>query len=170
MDEDFAAFARERQQQLYRTAYLLCGNRDRAQDLVQSTLVALLRSWNRVRDADNPDGYARTALVRTFLSERRRLRREAEIHTLANDRAAAHHHVAAHDSATDLRLTILQALRQLPPKPRAMVILRYWEDLTIEQTAAALGCSEGNVKSQCSRSLEKLRTLLGEQFTELVVR
>jgi DNA-directed RNA polymerase specialized sigma24 family protein len=51
-----------------------------------------------------------------------------------------------------------------------MVILRYWEDLTIEQTATALGCSEGNVKSQCSRSLEKLRTLLGEQFTELVAR
>ncbi|WP_034267565.1 SigE family RNA polymerase sigma factor [Actinospica robiniae] len=167
MDEDFAAFARERQQQLYRTAYLLCGNRDRAQDLVQSTLVALLKSWNRVRDADNPDGYVHTALVRTFLSERRRLRREAEIHTLASSRSAAHH-APAHDATTDLRLTILQALRQLPPKPRAMVILRYWEDLTIEQTAAALGCSEGNVKSQCSRSLEKLRNLLGDQFTELV--
>lgn len=169
MDEDFAAFARERQQQLYRTAYLLCGNRDRAQDLVQSTLVALLRSWNRVRDAENPDGYVHTALVRTFLSERRKLRREAEIHTLAHSRATTAP-ATSHDSATELRLTILQALRQLPPKPRAMVILRYWEDLTVEQTAAALGCSEGNVKSQCSRSLQKLRTLLGEQFTEFVAR
>jgi RNA polymerase sigma-70 factor (sigma-E family) len=169
MDEDFAAFARERQQQLYRTAYLLCGNRDRAQDLVQSTLVSLLKSWHRVRDADNPDGYVHTALVRTFLSERRKLRREAEIHTLANSRATPDR-TPSHDASTELRLTILQALRQLPPKPRAMVILRYWEDLTIEQTAAALGCSEGNVKSQCSRSLEKLRTLLGAQFAELVAR
>lgn len=166
MDEDFAAFARERQQQLYRTAYLLSGNRDRAQDLVQSTLVALLRSWNRVREADNLDAYARTALVRAFLSERRKLRREAEIQALAHHRATAAATTAP--DATDLRLTILQALRQLPPKPRAMVILRYWEDLSIEQTAAALGCSEGNVKSQCSRSLEKLRTLLGERFSDLV--
>ena len=169
MDEDFAAFARERQQQLYRTAYLLCGNRDRAQDVVQSTLVALLKSWHRARDADNPDAYARTALIRVFLSERRKLRREAEIEALAYDRASTEQ-PPSHDKSTDLRLTILQALRQLPPKPRAMVILRYWEDLTIEQTATALGCSEGNVKSQCSRSLEKLRTLLGEQFTELVAR
>ena len=169
MDEDFAAFARERQQQLYRTAYLLCGNRERAQDLVQSALVGLLKSWNRVREADNPDAYARTAVVRVFLSERRKLRREAEIQALVHSRPTTVQ-TASHDASTDLRLTILQALRQLPPKPRAMVILRYWEDLTIEQTATALGCSEGNVKSQCSRSLEKLRTLLGEQFTELVAR
>ena len=169
MDEDFAAFARERQQQLYRTAYLLCGNRERAQDVVQSTLVGLLKSWNRAREADNLDAYARTAVVRVFLSERRKLRRETEIQALAHSRPATDQ-TASHDASTALRLTILQALRQLPPKPRAMVILRYWEDLTVEQTAAALGCSEGNVKSQCSRSLEKLRTLLGEQFTELVAR
>ncbi len=166
MDEDFAAFARDRQQQLYRTAYLLSGNRDRAQDLVQSTLVALLKSWGRVREAENPDAYARTVLIRVFLTERRRLRREAEIHALAFAGPAAH--AAAPEASTDLRLTILQALRSLPPKPRAMVILRYWEDLSVEQTAAVLGCSEGNVKSQCSRSLEKLRTLLGDRFTELV--
>ncbi|MBR7832003.1 SigE family RNA polymerase sigma factor [Actinospica durhamensis] len=165
MDEDFADFARERQQQLYRTAYLLSGNRDRAQDLVQSTLVALLRSWNRVREAANPDAYARTVLIRVFLTERRRLRREAEVQALALSRAPSD--TSAQDGSADLRLTILQALRALPPKPRAMVILRYWEDLTVEQTAAVLGCSEGNVKSQCSRSLEKLRTLLGDRFAEL---
>ena len=167
MDEDFATFARDRQQQLYRTAYLLCGNRERAQDLVQSTLVALLRSWSKARIAENPDAYARTALVRTFLSERRRLRREAEVQALALSRDPAGGGRGA-EGDVELRILILEALRSLPPKPRAMVILRYWEDLSIEQTAGVLGCSTGNVKSQCSRSLDKLRLLLGDHFSELV--
>jgi RNA polymerase sigma-70 factor (sigma-E family) len=167
MDEEFASFARERQQQLYRTAYLLCGNPDRAQDLVQSTLVALLRSWTKARGAQNLDAYAKKTLVRAFLSERRKLRREAEIQTLASagrrDRTAP-----GHATGAELRILILEALRSLPPRPRAMLVLRYWEDLSVEQTAAILGCSEGNVKSQCSRSLEKLRIALGEPFAELV--
>ena len=169
INTDFANFARERQQQLYRTAYLLCGNPDRAQDLVQSTLVSLLRSWAKARDAENLDAYARRSLIRAFLAERRKLRREAEIQTLARagrrDRDRA---VPGPAAEAELRILILEALRSLPPKPRAMLVLRYWEDLSVEQTAAILGCSEGNVKSQCSRSLEKLRTLLGEPFTELV--
>jgi len=167
MDREFASFARERQQQLYRTAYLLCGNPDRAQDLVQSTLVALLRSWNKARDAEHLDAYAKKTLVRTFLLERRKLRREAEIQTLASggwtDRA-----VPGPAAEAELRILILEALRSLPPKPRAMLVLRYWEDLSVEQTALILGCSEGNVKSQCSRSLDKLRALLGTPFAELV--
>ena len=156
VNTEFASFARERQQRLYRTAYLLCGNPDRAQDLVQSTLVALLRSWAKVRDAENLDAYARKALVRAFLSERRKLRREAEIHTLASagggDRA-----VPGPAAASELRILVLEALRSLPPKPRAMLVLRYWEDLSVEQTAVILGCSEGNVKSQSARGLERLR-------------
>jgi RNA polymerase sigma-70 factor (sigma-E family) len=167
METDFASFGREQQQRLYRTAYLLCGNPDRAQDLVQSTLVALLRSWSKARDAENLDAYAKKALVRAFLSERRKLRREAEILTLAlaGDRERT---VAGPGAAADLRMLVLEALRSLPPKPRAMLVLRYWEDLSVEQTAAILGCSEGNVKSQCSRSLDKLRALLGTPFAELV--
>ena len=167
VNTDFASFARERQQQLYRTAYLLCGNPDRAQDLVQSTLVALLRSWARARDAENLDAYARKTLVRAFLSERRKLRREAEIQTLAAAGRTGRT-VQGPAAGAELRILILEALRSLPPKPRAMLVLRYWEDLSVEQTAAILGCSEGNVKSQCSRSLDKLRTLLGEPFAELV--
>ncbi len=167
MDEDFASYAQARQQHLYRTAYLLCGDRDRAQDLVQTTLVALLRSWSKVRDAENPDAYAKTALVRMFLSERRKLRREAEVQAMAlsRDPAGGRHGT---EGDVELRILILEALRSLPPKPRAMVILRYWEDLSIEETAAILGCSTGNVKSQCSRSLDKLRVLLGDHFGELV--
>jgi RNA polymerase sigma-70 factor (sigma-E family) len=167
VDDDFASFARERQQQLYRTAYLLCGNRERAQDLVQSTLVSLLRSWARVRDAENPGAYAKSALIHTFLAERRKLRREAEIRALVYPHDST---AGAHDPASqaELRVLILEALRTLPPKPRAMVILRYWEDLSIEETAAVMGCSTGNVKSQCSRSLEKLRARLDGRFTELI--
>ena len=164
---DFATFARERQQQLYRTAYLLCGNRDRAQDLVQSTLVALLRSWAKARDAQNLDAYAKKTLVRAFLSERRKLRREAEIQTLASG-GRGERAVPGPATEAELRILVLEALRSLPPKPRAMLVLRYWEDLSVEQTAAILGCSEGNVKSQCSRSLDKLRILLGEPFAELI--
>ena len=161
--DDFEAYATARQHHLFRTAYLLCGDRDRAQDLVQTTLVALLRSWKKARLAENPDAYAKKALVRAFLSEQRILRRNASAHAVLRIDASA---TAAADP-TELRIVVLAALRELPPKPRAMIILRYWEDLSVEETAAMFGCSEGNVKSQCSRSLAKLRSLLGDRFTEL---
>jgi RNA polymerase sigma-70 factor (sigma-E family) len=160
MDEDFASYAQARQQHLFRTAYLLCGDRDRAQDLVQSTLVALLRSWNRASRVENPEAYARKALVRTFLSEQRKLRREVAAHRLPDP-------VPGGANPT-LRVLVVDALRALPPKPRTMIILRYWEDLSVAQTAALLGWSEGNVKSQCSRSLEKMKELLGSKFHDLI--
>ena len=161
-DDDFAAYARARQHHLYRTAYLLCGDRDRAQDLVQTTLANLLRSWKRARSAENPDAYAKKALVRAFLTEQRRHRRE-----YAANRLAADPDVGGPPNRAELRMVVLEALRELPPKPRAMVILRYWEDQSVEETAALLGCSEGNVKSQCSRALAKLRGLLGDQYPAL---
>jgi RNA polymerase sigma-70 factor (sigma-E family) len=164
VNEEFGEYARARQHHLYRTAYLLCGDRDRAQDLVQTTFVNLLRSWRSARAAENPDAYAKKALVRAFLDEQRKSRRSWEHAHLFAEKPGS----AAPADATDLRLTVLKALRTLPPKPRAMVILRYWEDLSVEETARLLGCSEGNVKSQCSRSLAALRTQLGEHFTELV--
>lgn len=161
---DFESYAAARQHYLYRTAYLLCGDRDRAQDLVQSTLVALLSSWSKARLAENPDAYAKKALVRAFLAEQRKLRRTFAAHAILRTEPQAN--VAAADPA-ELRLVVMDALRALPPKPRTMVILRYWADMSVEETAALLGCSTGNVKSQCSRSLAKLRELLGDRFTEL---
>lgn len=160
---NFESYAAARQHHLFRTAYLLCGDRDRAQDLVQTTLVALLRSWKKARLAENPDAYAKKALVRAFLSEQRSLRRNASTHAYLRTEQPS----TTTADPTELRIVVLAALRELPPKPRAMIILRYWEDLSIEETAALLGCSEGNVKSQCSRSLAKLRSLLGDRFTEL---
>jgi len=160
---DFESYAAARQHHLFRTAYLLCGDHDRAQDLVQTTLVALLRSWKKARLAQNPDAYAKKALVRAFLSEQRSLRRDASAHAFLQTGTSD----ATANSPTELRIVVLGALRALPPKPRAMIILRYWEDVSVEETAALLGCSIGNVKRQCSRSLAKLRSLLGDRFTEL---
>lgn len=162
-EDGFAAYAQARQHHLYRTAYLLSGDRDRAQDLVQTTLANLLRSWRKASHAENPDAYAKKALIRAFLTEQRRHRRETDAHRLV----AAAADDAVPPRSAELRIVVLEALRALPPKPRAMVILRYWEDQSVEETAALMNCSEGNVKSQCSRALAKLRELLGDQYPVL---
>ncbi|MFG2977319.1 SigE family RNA polymerase sigma factor [Streptomyces sp. NPDC048331] len=151
---DFEAFARAGQRKLYRTAYLLCGDADAARDLTQTTLAKLFQHWRRVSAAEYPDAYARTVLTRTFLAERRRRLRDLLAHTRADPPTRPEH--------ADLRVTLLAALAELPPRARAMVVLRYWEDLSVETVAELLRCSEGTVKSQCSRALTKLRARLGE--------
>ncbi|MFD3698576.1 SigE family RNA polymerase sigma factor [Streptomyces sp. NPDC058646] len=153
-EHDFEAFARASQRRLYRTAYLLCGNADSARDLTQTTLAKLFQHWRRVSAADHPEAYARTVLTRTFLAERRRRLRDLLAHTHAAPPPPSEH--------AELRVTLLAALASLPPRARAVVVLRYWEDLSTERVAQLLRCSEGTVKSQCSRSLAKLRTQLGE--------
>ncbi|MYV97614.1 SigE family RNA polymerase sigma factor [Streptomyces sp. SID3343] len=152
---DFEEYARARQHRLYRTAYLLCGDADRAQDLTQTTLAKLFQHWKRASRADNLDAYAKTVLSRTFLAEQRGRRRERGAFEVDDTPTFVDHH-------SDLRLTLLAALATLPPKPRVMVILRYWEDLSVEHVAALMRCSPGNVKSQCARSMAKLRAELGE--------
>ncbi|MDX6762836.1 MULTISPECIES: SigE family RNA polymerase sigma factor [Streptomyces] len=151
---DFETFARTAQRGLYRTAYLLCGDADGARDLTQTTLAKLFQHWRRVAAADHPQAYARTVLTRTFLAERRRRLRDLLAHRRADPPPAPHH--------ADLRVTLLAALAELPPRARAMVVLRYWEDLSVETVAELLRCSEGTVKSQCSRALAKLRVRLGD--------
>ncbi|MYW00347.1 SigE family RNA polymerase sigma factor [Streptomyces sp. SID3343] len=151
---DFEEYAAARQRRLYRMAYLLCGDLDRAQDLTQTTLVKLLQHWRSASRADNLDAYARTVLTHAYLAEERR--------ALIGRRA---HSFGANPSGpgdTDLRVTLLAALGELPPKARAMVVLRYWEDLSVETVATLMNCSTGTVKSQCSRSLARLRTHLTE--------
>ncbi|WP_331767047.1 SigE family RNA polymerase sigma factor [Embleya sp. NBC_00896] len=151
---DFEAYARARQQQLYRIAYLLCGDTHRAQDLTQTTLTKLFQHWRRASRADNLDAYAKTVLIRTFLSEQRSRRRERELHTP----------IAAGPGADqpEVRIALLAALAELAPKARAMVVLRYWEDQTVESVAAQLRCRPGTVKSTCSRALTRLREILGD--------
>ncbi|MCD2465163.1 SigE family RNA polymerase sigma factor [Streptomyces sp. MBT42] len=156
-DVGFEAFARAAQQRLYRTAYLLCGEPETARDLTQTTLAKVYQHWRRAGAADHPHAYAKTVLTRTFLSERRRRLRDllALTRTGGTDPAP----VADH---TDLRVTLLAALAELPPRARAMVVLRYWEDQSVASVAALLRCSEATVKSQCSRSLTRLRARLAD--------
>ena len=159
---DFTEFAQARQKHLMRTAYLLSGNKQAAEDLTQTALLNLCRAWVRVQRADSIDSYAHRVLINAFLSQQRKAERERKAYrNQASDPSTAERS-EGRSQDTDLRLTLLGALDQLPPKARAVVVLRFWEDLSVEATAAALGCSQGNVKSQSSRALAKLRTLLGD--------
>ncbi|GGW64432.1 SigE family RNA polymerase sigma factor [Streptomyces xantholiticus] len=153
-EHDFEAFARASQHTLYRTAYLLCGDADAARDLTQTTLAKLFQYWRRVAAADHPHAYAKTVLTRTFPSERRRGLRALVAHRHVDPPPPPRH--------PDLRVTLLAALSTLPPRGRAMVVLRYWEDLSVEAVAGLMRCSEGTVKSQCSRALSRLRSELGD--------
>ncbi|WP_405862006.1 SigE family RNA polymerase sigma factor [Streptomyces sp. NBC_01515] len=159
---DFDDFARSRQAHLRRTAHLLCGDWHLAEDLTQTALAKLYAVWRRVRQLESPDGYARRVLYRTFIDETRR-RRWWERPGAGTDQAE----VMAPASDPDLRLTLLDALRQLPPRGRAVLVLRFWEDQSVEATAAALGCSVGTVKSQTSRGLGTLRTILADSGKDL---
>ncbi|MFE5484975.1 SigE family RNA polymerase sigma factor [Streptomyces sp. NPDC056527] len=156
-DEAFEEFARAGQTRLYRTAYLLCGDAETARDLTQTTLAKLFQHWRRAGTAEYPHAYAKTVLTRTFLAERRRRLRDLLAFTKTGGLGPAP--TAEH---TDLRVTLLAALAELPPRARAMVVLRYWEDLSVETVASLLRCSEATVKSTCSRSLARLRDRLGE--------
>jgi RNA polymerase sigma factor (sigma-70 family) len=122
---------------------------------VQTALVKLYVAWPRIRSSESPDGYTHRTLVRCFLDERRRpWRREAPVETIDLDRAVS-------QPADDL-LDLRAALARLPRRQRATLLLRFWIDASVAQTADALGCSEGTVKSQTARALNTLRGLLDE--------
>jgi RNA polymerase sigma-70 factor (sigma-E family) len=158
-DEEFTAYVAARARLLRRSAYLLCGDWHRAEDLTQSALTKVYLAWSKVSRADIVDGYVRTVLVRTYLDEeRRRWRKERPtsdpLDGIRTDPS----------TQTDQRLDLLAALATLPPKQRAAVVLRCWEDLPIAEVARALDCSEGTVKSQTSRGLAALRDVLAPGF------
>jgi RNA polymerase sigma-70 factor (sigma-E family) len=156
-DEQFHQFVVSRRAALVRTATLLtAGDAHLAEDLVQSTLTKLYVAWPSFQRADNPDGYVRRTLVNALTDERRRWWRRSE-RPMAEvpDRAAADH--VNGDVSDGLRV----ALKELPPKMRAALVFRYFYDLDVADTADALGCSEGTVKSQTARALDKLRAVLG---------
>ena len=167
---DFDDFARSRQAHLRRTAHLLCGDWHLAEDLTQTALAKLYAVWRRVRQLESPDGYARRVLYRTFIDETRRRRwweRTGAGAGVGEGEGAYQEDLVAPASDPDLRLTLLDALRQLPPRGRAVLVLRFWEDQSVEATAAALGCSVGTVKSQTSRGLGTLRTILADSGKDL---
>ncbi len=155
-EREYTNYVAGRLTRLHRTAYLLCGDAHRADDIVQATLTSLYVQWKRVRAADNIDAYVHSILVRRYLDERRlrwsRVRLGDE-----PARAAA---VAGADDGLAERDELMTALRALPKGQRAVVVLRYFDDLSVEATAEVLKCSTGNVKSQCARGLSALRAAL----------
>ena len=151
-DEDFAEFAEAAAERLRTTAFMLCRDWHLAQDLTQNALTKLYLSWRRAKQAENLTAYAQKVLLRTYLDHRRR-RSSAEAATgMIRDRG--------YRQSPDLRLTMLDALGQLPPRDRAIVILRYFEDYSVEQVADVLDVPVSVVKSQTKRSLLKLREVL----------
>lgn len=154
--EDYRAYVTGRLPALRRVAYLLCGDWHTADDVLSATLVRLLLHWPKVSAADNVDGYVRRVLVRTMLNERRRpWRREHPLPALPEPAPAA-----GESDAVDQRVSLLALLDELPARRRAVVVLRYCCDLSVEETARELGCSTGTVKSQAARALDTLRERL----------
>jgi RNA polymerase sigma-70 factor (sigma-E family) len=145
------------------TAYLLCGDWHHAEDITQTALLKLYLAWPRLEHHGGLDAYARRIVVRTFLAERHRLwHRRERVSGEPPDAAAVT------DGDTEQRMLIRAALSAVPPRQRAVLVLRYWNDLSVEETATALGCSTGNVKSQAARGLTKLRQRLGPDYTDVV--
>jgi RNA polymerase sigma-70 factor (sigma-E family) len=151
---------------LRRTAYLLCGNEHRADDLVQVTITKLYVHWRRASAADNVDGYVRMMLVRTFLSEQRLgWARRVRLTGVPQDTPEP---PVEFGQDVETRLVLRTALSRIPPKARAVLVLRFLLDLSVAEAAGVLGCSEGNVKSQTSAGLTALRRLLGRQLASAV--
>lgn len=161
-DEDrFREFARSQAVALRRSAYLLCGDWHLAEDLTQTALVKVHRAWSRVSRTDHPVSYLRKTLLRCWLDERRRPWRRAErrgepVPDGADERADP---VAAVERG-DLRDELFRALSGIPPRQRAVLVLRFFESLSVAETAEALGCSEGTVKSQTARGLAAMKATL----------
>jgi RNA polymerase sigma-70 factor (sigma-E family) len=149
-DVEFTDFLDGYAASLRRTAFLMCGDWHRAEDLVQVTLLKVHKSWTRL--SGTPLAYARQILTNTVIDESRRFwRRERPTYPMPDTEVSA----PDTDSSVDLR----RALAALPSRQRAAVVLRYWEDLPITDVARILGCAEGTVKSQCAKGLAALRAM-----------
>lgn len=154
LDPQFAAYVRERRPALVRFALALAGNPADAEDLVQNALTRTALRWRSVRNRDNPDAYVKQAIVRQHINHWRRWgSRELPTGTLPE----------RPDPPVDVetRTAVWDALSALPPRQRAVIVLRYYEDLSEAQIAQALGCSQGTVKSQASKAMRHLRAATG---------
>ena len=156
MDEranaQFDAFVRARLAELLRFGHVLSGNPHAAADLVQDALERTLLAWPRIQKRDDPEGYVRRTMINRYISIWRRRSRERLVAQVP-DTASGPEPPA--DSG------LMWALAQLPPRARAVVVLRFYQDLSERETAAILGCSVGTVKSQTARALARLRTHMG---------
>ncbi|MFD0639009.1 SigE family RNA polymerase sigma factor [Catenulispora yoronensis] len=167
-DGEFGALVAARTPALRRTAYLMCGDWHQAEDLVQVAFIKLHASWGRIRRREDLDAYLRRTLLRTCIDEKRHARWRREFPASdglpdpAESRAERAGRGAEPDPAEALttRDALVAALRALPPGQRATLVLRFWEDHSVEETARLLGCTTGTVKSQTARGLTALRAVL----------
>lgn len=156
-DEEVTAFVRAKYVPLLRTAYLLCGDRGKAEDLVQTALAKTVVAWPRLQRSEGVDHYVQRILVNTFISfQRRRSWWEHPLGRFAEGRARDEY------GRVEQRDWLRRALDGLPARQRAAVVLRFYEDLSEQDTAAVLGCSVGTVKSLSSRGLQTLRARWAE--------
>jgi RNA polymerase sigma-70 factor (sigma-E family) len=154
--EGFHEFVRASQQSLMRTAYLLVGDAHLAEDLLQTVLARVATHWGKLSKGGNPEAYARKALVNQTISWRRR--KSVELPGAALPETGH-----SHDEAVVRRLALERALAQLTAKQRAVIVLRFYEDRTEQETARLMGVSLGTVKSQTHYALSKLRALTPEE-------
>lgn len=153
-ESEFTDYVQARLPWLRRVAYLLCQDWQGADDLVQVAITRLYTHWGRARSAASVDAYARMVLIRTFLAERRSA--WARRVTLSAGYPDLPDSAADHETRLDVRA----ALVRLPPRQRATLVLRFYCDLPVEETAKELGCTPGTVKSQTAKALSTLRRTL----------
>jgi RNA polymerase sigma-70 factor (sigma-E family) len=156
-DESFVKFVSERGTGLLRTASLLCGARSDAEDILQTALEKAYRHWGKLSADDDPEPYVRRILVNLTISRARRWRVLREVYMPSPPEMPS----ASETSTVELRGVLIDELRRLGPRQRAVLVLRYWEDMTEADTAKMLGCSVGTVKSQAARGLARLRERMG---------
>lgn len=154
VDAEYTELVRAGLPQWRRTAYLMCGDWHQGDDIVQRVLTELYRNWPRARRADNLNALVRTMLLRRLIDDRRRGWARVLLTDLLPERPAP----AAPDAGE--RLDLVAALRQIAPRQRAVLVLRFFQDLTVEETAQTLNCAPGTVKSQTAKGLATLRRLL----------
>ncbi|ONI83089.1 RNA polymerase subunit sigma-24 [Actinosynnema sp. ALI-1.44] len=166
-DGRFEAFVARSNGPLTGLAYLLCGDRHFANDLVQTCLIRLYRVWPRVRDTDSVDAYARKILLRCWLNEWRRAWRRSESRDgVVPDRPSADADPAMRVGQAHRNDVLRAALARVAPRQRAAVVLRYWAQYSVSETARILRCSEGTVKSQTARGLAALREAMAQLDTD----
>lgn len=158
-DREFTEFAVARAERLRRTAYLMCGDWHRAQDLTQIALAKAYVGWHRIHGDGAIEAYVRQIVVREYLSQQRR----RSWHERPSEELPERELDGGADQA-ELRVSLLAALARLAPRRRAVVVLRHWEDRSVEETAAVLRMTRSAVKSASVRALEDLRALLGEDL------
>jgi RNA polymerase sigma-70 factor (sigma-E family) len=158
-DEEFAEFAQAHAERLRTTAYMMCRDWHLAQDLTQTTLAKMYASWPRIWQAGNLEAYSRRVLLNLVFDQRKRLSATELVLADLPERPALRP-----DGAADLHVALLDALATLPVREQAIVVLRHWEDRSVETVADILGVSASVVKMQSSRALGRLREVLGEEF------